>query len=152
MLSEPDSAHDPTMEGSYRSTRACPACAAVLTELSTVQAVVDRCPDCGGIWIEWFDGEISSVASGARHAPAAGRAERVGEHACPDCRTPLQQVRYPDEKSGVEILRCGVCAGAFVPRGALDVIAVLGPASDAPASARSWLDAVVERVRSLLGA
>jgi hypothetical protein len=62
-------------------------------------------------------------------------------------------VRYPDEKSGAEILRCGACAGAFVPRSALDLIAVLGPApSSAPAAERSWLDAVVERIRLLLRA
>jgi Zn-finger nucleic acid-binding protein len=150
LLSHPAEPTIGRMEGGYRSARTCPACAAMLTELSTVSAVVDRCPDCGGLWIEWFDGELSMVAAGARHAPPATRAESTGAGACPDCRAPLSAVRYPEEKSGVEILRCGACAGAFVPRGALEVIAALGPPSDTPPEEPSWLETMAQRIRAVV--
>jgi Zn-finger nucleic acid-binding protein len=138
------------MSGGYRSARACPACAAVLTELSTVSAVIDRCPGCGGLWIEWFDGEISSVASGVEQAPLATSRDGGGTLACPDCRTTLEPVRYPDERSGAEILRCGACAGAFVPRDALDLVAALGPPTEPAPAETSWLASVVQRIRAAL--
>ena len=133
------------MQGGYRSARCCPACRAVLTELAAATASVDRCPDCAGLWIDWFDGEISSVASSIpAMAPAAPVAPAT--HACPDCRATLSLTRYPDEKSGAEIWRCGGCAGAFVPRSSLEAIVALGPPADPAPPAKAGLFAELLRL------
>jgi Zn-finger nucleic acid-binding protein len=130
----------------YRNARQCPQCRALLSELSTTSAIVDRCPDCGGLWIDWFDGEISAVAASARRLPQTDGASGDGTSSCPDCRTTLSAVRYPDDQRGAEILRCGSCAGAFVPRGSLEVVIALGPPPDPKSETRSsrlgmlWLE------------
>jgi Zn-finger nucleic acid-binding protein len=101
----------------------CPGCAAWLEPTQVDAAMIDACPGCGAIWVDWFDGELPAMARGApRSAPSgAGR----GEFACPRCRIPLTEERYPG--SAADLLRCGDCGGAFVPRASLPSLASASP-------------------------
>jgi len=123
-------------------------------------AEVDVCAACGGIWIDWFDGEVRRVAGevlAGDHARAPSpnpggsplRAEAVATGACPRCTRQLVVERYevpvpPGAASGTrrpavatptgaELLRCEECAGVFAPRTSAVVLASL-PSDDEPAS------------------
>lgn len=95
-----------------------------MTEHSTELATVDVCRGCGGLWIEWFDGELSAVARSV--SPVRGVGDRnAGPATCPACQEPLYHERYGGD--GSDIARCGSCAGAFVPRASYDALVALGP-------------------------
>jgi hypothetical protein len=95
-------------------------------------AEVDVCDACGALWIDWFDGDISTLAAEAEAArvdrgePSPIRANAVeprGSGHCPRCTRPLTPESYrfhdaaPDELvRDVDLLRCPECAGSFVPR------------------------------------
>ena len=105
----------------------CPACSAPMQSQSTDLAIVDICGDCSGLWIDWFDGEIASVAASVGGLPPS----HVSTHAggmCPLCGVPLTAAPYADD--AVELLRCGECAGAFVPRPLYDRLVLEGPPDD----------------------
>jgi len=94
------------------------------------------CDACDGLWVDWFDGDVHAIAV----AHEAARVERgtplpsrprplVGSRACPRCARPLlaELYRFPDATddelvTGVEVLRCPECAGAFVPRGSAHLL------------------------------
>src|SRR6185369_3575961 len=96
---------------------------------------VEACDSCGGLWVDWFDGELQSLAVEAEAArvergappPAVrlvGPAEtRAHESTCPHCTRALVQelFRFSDAIDdelvpGVELLRCPECVGSFIPR------------------------------------
>ena len=96
-------------------------------------AEIDVCDSCGGLWVDWFDGEVRTLAVEAEAArvdrglPPPGvvvDARRGGgSSACPRClRTLTPELHRFDDASerelvsGVELLRCTECAGSFVPR------------------------------------
>lgn len=95
-------------------------------------AEVDVCGACGGVWIDWFDGAIDTLAVEAESAlvergtPPPGIAKTVperGTRACPRCQRALvpDMHRFVDARddelvTGVELLRCSECVGSFVPR------------------------------------
>lgn len=123
----------------------------MLSELSTAGVLVDRCPDCGGLWIDWFDGEISQIATRARNLAQPAPLLRDGSNCCPDCRSALSAARYPDAEGGAEVLRCGACAGAFVPRGSLELVIALGPPRDDTEQAPSRLTLLWNELRRRFG-
>ena len=104
---------------------ACPACAAVLVPRQVGEAIIDVCPGCGGIWVDWFDGELSAMVRGAPSAVRSGPRGTGGSGACPRCHCALAADCHLDSQE--EIRRCGDCAGAFVPREAAHAIAGLNP-------------------------
>lgn len=93
-------------------------------------AEIDVCEPCGGLWVDWFDGDVQTLAAEAEAAreqrgrpsspsSAAGR----GTGSCPRCQHALRSelYRFSDARDGelldgVELLRCPECAGSFVPR------------------------------------
>jgi Zn-finger nucleic acid-binding protein len=97
-------------------------------------AEIDVCDACGGLWADWFDGELHAIAADAEslrvergtplpppRAPLAG--------ACPRCVEPLapELYRFSDARegeliTGVELFRCAGCLGAFVPRGSAQLL------------------------------
>lgn len=120
------------------------------------EAEVDVCPACGGIWVDWFDGEVQAVTAEtlaaveslpkAPPAPASEpRNEAVATGACPRCTRQLVAERYVQRISlapesgpsamtmptGADLLRCEDCAGAFVSEPNARMLAVLSP-TDAP--------------------
>jgi Zn-finger nucleic acid-binding protein len=128
----------------YRDTTlACPGCGEALDPKNVGDAVIDVCPACGGIWVDWFDGELVEMVRGAPPASSAPLSERGGRHECPRCQRPLASERYLE--SNAEILRCADCAGAYVPRGSAQAVARYDPESPPPAGALHRLAVLIER-------
>jgi Zn-finger nucleic acid-binding protein len=116
----------------YRGvTVRCPACAEAMRCEAVPSAEIDVCDACGGLWVDWFDGEVHTLAVEAEAArvdrgappPASVGAPRGGSNACPRCSRALtlelyrfSDVREGELVTGVELLRCSECAGSFVPR------------------------------------
>ena len=109
----------------------CPVCAEPMRREIMPSAELEVCDACEGLWIDWFDGDVSTVAVEAeaarvdRGTPLPKRAVPpvAGSRACPRCQHGLaaELYRFSDAKhddliGGVEVLRCSDCAGAFVPR------------------------------------
>jgi Zn-finger nucleic acid-binding protein len=107
-------------------------------------AVVDVCPGCKGLWLDWFDGEPSHVASEA--APLSvpqGPTPAVLDARCPECRCPLALEHY---RESLALWRCGACAGTFVPRVSFEALAELRPHVEAHRSALHRLIAVIAHI------
>ena len=135
--------HDGIMELSGRGpayrgvTVRCPACAEVMRCESVPSAEIDVCDACGGLWVDWFDGEVHTLAAEAEAArvdrgtplPGIAAQPRGGSGACPRCLRALspELYRFADASedelvSGVELFRCSECAGSFVPRGSAHLL------------------------------
>jgi Zn-finger nucleic acid-binding protein len=126
---------------SYRAAAlSCPVCTEPLDETESAGATIDVCATCGGVWVDWFDGELIAILRAAPAAaplppPAESGAKTRGAESgggCPRCRSPLSHERYWDSEA--EILRCADCAGAFVSRDAARIIAGLDPEPTRPPS------------------
>ncbi len=144
------------MSTGYREAHPhCPACSGELLphELSQEPAsVVDVCRECAGIWVDWFDGELTGIArdaGGARPAPESARPGKAITPSCPRCRRPLHEERYRD--GAAVLLRCGECAGAFVPRASAKAIASLSVDAGGEDKDAGFLGKLIERVRQALG-
>jgi Zn-finger nucleic acid-binding protein len=144
------------LQGYRRAALACPLCPSeLLEERAAGEALVDICPACGGVWVDWFDGELTPVV---RDVAALGRPsgrERPPEGArghCPRCAAGLYGDPHAGDSLGPLLLRCGECAGSFVPRDAFDAIATFEPgaAPEPPAGAAGFWRRLVEVVRALL--
>ena len=107
----------------------CPGCGEPMRAEPVPSAEVDVCGACGGLWIDWFDGDVSTLAAEAE----AARVERGtpvpqgppvgGSGICPRCtqQLVLEEHRFPDARPGelvdhVELLRCTECAGSWISR------------------------------------
>lgn len=128
----------------------CPGCAETMTQHALEECEVDVCTACGGIWIDWFDGEVRKVTSDAlRAAPPAPLVERASRNeamafgACPRCTRQLAAERYVLEKqvTGAELLRCEDCMGVFVSKSASEILASL-PADETPPPSEKPLEAL----------
>lgn len=97
----------------------CPACATWLDPAQVGEAIIDACPGCGAIWVDWFDGDLPAMARGAPEAAPVGGGR--GDMQCPHCKVALDEEQALDPP--VELYRCGQCAGALVPRGSIQAIA-----------------------------
>jgi len=91
-------------------------------------ATVDTCPQCRGLWVDWFDGELVAIVK--ESAPLSYRATGPlpDDAPCPRCTRTLTRETF----GGVTLLRCAECAGCFVPRDAFNVLLDL----DLPAHVR----------------
>jgi Zn-finger nucleic acid-binding protein len=113
------------------------------------EAEVDVCGACGGLWVDWFDGEVKRVATevlagetvrlSRPSAPTSSiRNEAFATGACPRCTRQLAVERYVVKAdattTGADLLRCEECAGVFVPRTSAGLLATLPPDDEAPAS------------------
>lgn len=133
----------------------CPGCAEPMAIRPLQEADVDVCGACGGIWIDWFDGELRAVTTevlateppARASAPPEVRNEARATGACPRCERQLVSEHFvvggpgsgggegrPSLATGAELLRCEGCAGAFVSATSAQVLAMLPP-DEAPASA-----------------
>jgi Zn-finger nucleic acid-binding protein len=127
-----------TRAAAYREAPArCPACAEVMRHEITTSGEVEACDACEGLWIDWFDGDENAVAVEAEAArldrgtppPSRPKAPTSGSRTCPRCSRALvpELYRFRDATddelvTGVELLRCAECAGAFVPRGSAHLL------------------------------
>lgn len=145
----------------YRETVAkCPACGVMMEERGAHDVMVDVCPGCRGLWIDWYDGDTVEVALKAAPLSVRAPVPIVPEKAlCPRCHRPMlgtTLVAHADAITeskhglGAYVLRCGECAGTFVPRTAFDELLELsahaGPEVEGAASAWAKLLAVVKKL------
>lgn len=138
------------MSSAYRGrTRTCPGCSDPMRELRVPVAgeivVVDRCDRCAGTFVEFFDGEPSSIARALAASVGAGAATALDAHACPDCGEAMPPARYLSD--GPELRRCGGCMAFFASADALRELSRYEQQSTATPE-RSWL----QRVLAALGA
>lgn len=141
----------------------CPGCAEAMTPHALEECEVDVCTSCGGLWIDWFDGEVRRVTTDALDAelPASEappiRNEPAAAGACPRCTRQLTRERYAidGQATGADLLRCEECLGAFVSRSAAEVLVALVPAEDPPpakpAAERSPLERLLAALARFFG-
>jgi Zn-finger nucleic acid-binding protein len=132
--------------------------------LPSADTEVDLCDACGGMWIDWHDGDVRLVASETLRAsdpgpppssksgePKPSRNEPPAAGACPRCAKQLVPERYtikaevPSTRvegkisiipatTGAELLRCEECMGAYVSRENAEILAALSRTDEAPPS------------------
>lgn len=127
------------MSAAYRAAALpCPACVALLEPTTVGEAVIDVCPACAGIWVDWFDGDLAEMARASDAAPTRAIAPR-GAPTCPRCQLGLDEELHAGLRSedgervtggGAVILRCAECAGAFVPGASVRLLASAPPSAD----------------------
>lgn len=140
-------------DAAYRDTPAsCPVCRAPMELRNAGESVVDVCPTCRGLWIDWLDGDTRAVTELAM--PLSIRADPPITRApdCPRCKEALaQQTSSP---GGLSLWRCGGCAGTFLPRSMVDTILALEPEyeDEAPTGESSLVARLVEALRAVFAA
>lgn len=146
----------------------CPGCGDPMVQENVADAEVDVCPSCGGIWLDWFDGETSALTVGVlenekkgaqRSKPQQNEPRATG--ACPRCTRQLVAERYlatsfedgkrTQRATGADLLRCEECAGVFVSRSSAEMLVAVaneeGPRSLPPANVQA---AFWERILGVL--
>ncbi len=88
------------------------------TQLDT--AVVDRCSQCDGVWMDFFDGEFASLARQIEFIAIPGEPSPASI-SCVDCHANMPRVAYLDR--GPPIHRCPECLGTFATPVQLEALA-----------------------------
>lgn len=142
----------------------CPNCKALLEVQEILGSPVDCCRDCGGLWVDWFDGDLPGIVRGTREAAAedgrGGRDRKAPSGKalsgsalphCPRCSRPLAQEQF--QQTGPTIYRCGECLGAYVPAERAAELARFVPADEAGDAGREtgFWRGLIERIRLVLG-
>ncbi len=136
----------------YRTAaRRCPRCDVVMEVRGTEQVELEACAGCGGVWVDWLDGELVDALPAAGDQPATGTRKADGETwLCPQCRLSLYETTAG---SGVPVFRCGQCAGTFVPRSSAQEL-VNGRADEPDekddANTDPWLTKMFDTLRNWL--
>jgi Zn-finger nucleic acid-binding protein len=109
-------------------------------------ARVDVCPGCGGVWLDWFDGDPVRLARRIAGNPRVLEAKQDGG-ACPRCQVPLTAEEF--REVGPPVSRCDQCFGLFVPGGAVALLAAQAPELEAISKPSVWssLAAILRRLR-----
>ncbi len=105
----------------------CVRCKSTMRKIARDNVLVDRCPDCGGIWLDAGELELLEGGDGfdKQEILIQARKELMDEARrmvtvvglCPKCeRSKLHKV----SKRGVELDVCGHCEGIFFDEGELD--------------------------------
>ena len=96
----------------------CPGCTQAMAEQPVLDAMVDVCESCGGVFIDPGDGPIADVVTQVHVPDAADEPEADSSlpRTCPRCVVPLGRTIVSD----VRLYRCSTCGGTFVPRLMLD--------------------------------
>ena len=105
----------------------------------SAHAQIDRCAACGGLFLEFFDGEPSALSRELReHGDTGARPARHPSHplACPDCEAPMVRRAYLGE--GPELARCESCLAVFLAPDQVAALARLELARE-PEPEPSWL-------------
>lgn len=106
----------------------------------------DHCEKCGGIFLDFFDGDPSDVARTLRGALGENPTHAIeGSVDCPDCALPMALELYLD--SQIPLYRCGSCAGAFITAGMFRELAKY----EVSGSSQSWLQRLLVWLNARLG-
>lgn len=102
----------------------CPNCAGVMDRFELAQFCVDRCPACGGVWLDASELERVKAIKGAAQRLDAGTRSRAGgsgtrqARRCPRDQSPLE-ARADAKQAHVIVDRCPACLGVFLDAGEL---------------------------------
>lgn len=116
----------------------CPACGELMRSVALPlrgggDAEVEICNRCGGVFLEFFDGEPGelsrSLLAHDGHEAALPRAPPAAV-ACPDCGVPMAELRYLDV--GPRVSRCDACMAVFATRQQLRELADFRPPEQPP--------------------
>ncbi len=107
----------------------CPRCEKALARETVVGTEVDRCPGCGGVWLDPGEGEAVTRPDEAGAVPTEVLAAAIEDHHrsvpvdppvdCPRCGEAMAREVF--ERSGVEIDRCK--CGVWLDTGEVEKIA-----------------------------
>jgi Zn-finger nucleic acid-binding protein len=126
----------------------CPSCRETLDPAVVHDATIDVCGACGGVWVDWFDGDLVQLVRGAPKTRPAGLADYHSVSLCPRCHQVLKDERYHESRA--DVLRCPDCAGVFVPRASLGAVASLAD-TDAQKPPRDTLAKLADTLQRWLG-
>ena len=109
-------------------------------------AEVDLCSRCGGVFLDFFDGEPGDLARGvlAHFRPGEDLMEiDPADLTCPDCGTAMIPHRYMEQGPGIG--RCDACMAAFATPAQLQQLADL-IFSEEPDGPRSLMQRLRDRL------
>jgi Zn-finger nucleic acid-binding protein len=104
---------------------------------ASMQTEADVCSKCGGVFLEFFDGEPSAVSRRMMKRPKRTTGLLMPDAACPDCSTPM--TRKPYLGHGPEIARCDECLAVFISEGELPALARLELPPESSANEPTWI-------------
>ncbi len=93
----------------------CPRCSVELTEIAREDSTLQRCPDCGGLWVDVADLNRILLHSGLRALSALGGYVNADEIAgqCPACTVDLVAVEGGVKRS-LHYDTCESCGGIWL--------------------------------------
>lgn len=135
----------------YRARlRTCPACSSAMRQVALrklkARSSIDLCDRCGGVFLEFFDGEPAHLSREIReHLEHHHTPLRVGgvPFACPDCERLMDVHPYLDE--GPSIARCNRCMALFATPEQVRALANFHFIQDPP----SWFERLLGLLRSI---
>jgi hypothetical protein len=117
---------------------------------SDSRAEIDRCTACGGMFLEFFDGEPGAIARGLESrgdVVRAGTRPSEGDGLmCPDCEQPMVLRAYLDQ--GPELPRCEGCLALFLTPETREQMARLELAPAEEHREPGWLEQLIDWVRA----
>jgi Zn-finger nucleic acid-binding protein len=115
---------------------------------TAADVMVDVCPSCQAVWIDWFDGAPPAVAAATGQLPPADASSaRRPVGACPRCTVQLAPEWLAET---LQVYRCGDCAGLLVPRESFDELARLASAPTEPPAPPTTLERVAKVLADVL--
>lgn len=98
-----------------------------ITLASGDESLIDVCPQCRWVFIEFFDGEPVAIARELRQVLAGSDPPSLPDAPirCPDCEVVADIV--PFENGGPPLWRCGSCAGILATPATLRALASYEP-------------------------
>lgn len=108
---------------------------------ASARAEIDRCAGCGGLFLEFFDGEPSAISRGLRGRADLAETRREpapDRRVCPDCDAPMIRRAYLGQ--GPELARCDTCMAVFLTPAEAASLAQLVLEPEAPREEPSWLE------------
>lgn len=132
----------------------CPLCSEGLSpHRGPSGETVDLCGRCGGVWIDWTDGDLVDIARSIPPVESRDLAQK-GRGPCPSCGEALA---FETHLSTAVVLRCAGCLGAFVPYASIGALAAATPAdaradqADPEHPKTGFWERIVNDVRALMG-
>lgn len=118
----------------------CPHCHSRMAKVEAAGVTVDRCTECGGIWLDYkeLDRGLQSGKKKLAKVDTGGKRDGKGAHMlryCPRDKA-LMVTMVDGNQTHVEFEQCTICGGMFLDAGELKDLAEF---------------TISERIKSLLG-
>ena len=110
----------------------CPTCRQPLVAFELDGIEIDRCVDCGGVWLdagelEWIAERADARPGALTRALAEAKGDRHGKRRCPRCRRKLRVIHMEGDNTRIELDRCPVGDGLWLDTGEMQsLIAMFG--------------------------